>query len=92
MRVCTAPAPRAYISPRQSSRSRSSRPGDDTWKKLPFYAARGIQELVIVDPEAGTVDGRALTDDGEYQPLERSRVIELSVAELVARLGLAPPS
>jgi Uma2 family endonuclease len=60
-------------------------PGDETWEKLPFYAARGVDEVLIVDPEQHAVHWLAL-DGSEYRPIERSGVIELGPAELAARI------
>ena len=60
--------------------------GDEIWEKLGFYAARGVQELLIVDPDARSVDWLGLTADGEYEPIDRSGLIELSAAELAVRL------
>lgn len=60
-------------------------PGDESWKKLPFYAAHQVDELLIVDPANRTVDWLAL-EQGEYQPIERSRLIELGPAELAERI------
>jgi Uma2 family endonuclease len=57
-------------------------PGDDTWEKLPFYARRGVEELAIVDPRGRRVTWLALGSDGEYRDVARSRVIDLSPAEL----------
>jgi len=60
-------------------------PNDETWDKLPFYAARGVDEVLIVDPQKRSIDWLALTD-GEYRNVERSAVIELGTAELQAQL------
>jgi Uma2 family endonuclease len=60
-------------------------PGDDTWQKLPFYAAHDVDELLIVDPDTRTVHWLALTD-GNYEPTERSGLIELGAAELAERI------
>lgn len=59
-------------------------PGDESWAKLDFYAARGLEELVIVDPQEKTVSWVGL-EGGEYRHVKRSRVIELGAGEL-ARL------
>src|SRR5271165_3819216 len=40
-------------------------PGDETWDKLPFYAAHKVDELLIVDVHYRTVDWLALESD-EY--------------------------
>ena len=61
-------------------------PGDDTSKKLGFYAVRGVDELLFVNPEGRGVEWLGLTADGQYSPIERSGLIELSAAELAARL------
>jgi Uma2 family endonuclease len=60
-------------------------PGDDSWKKLSFYAAHGVDELLIVDPRKQSVDWLGLVD-GEYRPIERSGLIDLSAAELLRRI------
>jgi Uma2 family endonuclease len=56
-------------------------PRDKTWQKLPFYAARGVRELLIVDPRERTVRWLALGEAG-YEPVERSGLIEMGAAEL----------
>ena len=56
-------------------------PGDETWEKLDFYAAHGVQELLIVDPQERTISWLGL-ESGEYKHLKRSRLIPLGVVEL----------
>ena len=61
-------------------------PGDETWDKLDFYAAHGVDELLIVDPEQQQLHWLTLAG-GEYRPLdERSSLVELSATELAARI------
>jgi Uma2 family endonuclease len=60
-------------------------PGDETWDKLPFYAAHDVDELLIIDPQEHRVHWLAL-QDGEYKPIERSALIELGPAELAEKL------
>ncbi|HEV3319874.1 MAG TPA: Uma2 family endonuclease [Solirubrobacteraceae bacterium] len=60
-------------------------PGDESWEKLPFYAAHEVDEVLIVDPEKRSVDWLGLSD-GEYRPIERSGLIELGAAELGERI------
>lgn len=60
-------------------------PDDETWQKLPFYAAHGVDELLIVDPGERSVHWLALAD-GEYREVERSGLIELGPAELSERI------
>jgi Uma2 family endonuclease len=66
-------------------------PGDETWEKLPFYAAHDVDELLIVDPEKRSVDWLARTGGvartgGEYRPIQRSGLIELGPSELRERI------
>jgi Uma2 family endonuclease len=60
-------------------------PDDEAWEKLPFYAAHGVNEILIVDPGEKRVHWLALTD-GHYQAVEYSGLIELGPAELVERI------
>ena len=60
-------------------------PEDESWQKLPFYAAHGVDELLIVDPQERSVHWLALTE-GEYREAERSGLIELGPAELAERI------
>jgi hypothetical protein len=60
-------------------------PRDETWQKLRFYSDHGVEELLIVDPQQRTVHWLGL-EAGEYKPLERSRLIELSAGELAERI------
>ena len=60
-------------------------PDDETWQKLPFYAAHDVEEILIVDPEKRSVQWLALAD-GSYEPIERSRLIDLSAAQLAQRI------
>jgi Uma2 family endonuclease len=64
-------------------------PGDETWEKLPFYAAHGVEELLIVDPERRSVEWLALQQT-EYRPIERSGLIDLGAAELRERIDWPP--
>jgi Uma2 family endonuclease len=60
-------------------------PGDETWEKLPFYAARNVDELLMVDPSERAVYWRALSN-GEYREIERSSLIDLGPAELADQI------
>lgn len=71
-------------------------PGDETWAKLPFYAAHGVEELLIVDPATRAVRWLALSRDQSedakpYGAVERSGLIDLGAEEL-ARLIDWPPA
>lgn len=60
-------------------------PGDETWAKLPFYAAHGVDELLIVDFTERAVRWLGLVD-GEYREIERSGLIEFGARELAKRI------
>jgi hypothetical protein len=59
--------------------------GDDTWKKLPFYASHDVDEVLIVDPAERSVLWLALRD-GEYRPIDRSEILDLSTSTLAERI------
>jgi Uma2 family endonuclease len=60
-------------------------PDDETWQKLPFFAAHDVDEVLIVDPAERTVTWLGLRDGG-YEPVRRSGLIELGPAELAEEL------
>jgi Uma2 family endonuclease len=60
-------------------------PGDESWEKLPFYAAHRVDELLIIDPDAHEVHWLALTG-GRYEPTEHSRLIDLSPTKLARQI------
>jgi len=64
-------------------------PGDESWEKLPFYAARDVDEVLIVDPEKQSVDWLGL-EQGTYKPIFRSGLIELAPDELAGRIDWPP--
>lgn len=60
-------------------------PGDETWDKLPFYAAHGVDEVLIVEPDARRV--HLLRRDGKgYADAETSGLVKLGRGDLEARL------
>jgi Uma2 family endonuclease len=60
-------------------------PTDEAWEKLPFYAERGVEELLFIDPAERSVSWLARRD-GDYRPVERSEVIDLSASELAQQI------
>jgi len=60
-------------------------PDDETWQKVPFYAAHHVDEVLIVDPTEQAVTWLALRD-GEYQPVQQSGLIKLGPIELAEQL------
>lgn len=63
-------------------------PGDDTWEKLPFYAAHNVDELIVIDPQTQAVDWLSLVD-GAYRPVAHSQVIDLGAAALAQQIEWA---
>ena len=60
-------------------------PGDESWGKLGFYAAHGVEELLIIDPQQKTVSWMGL-ERGEYKHVKRSRLIEVGAAGLAEQI------
>jgi Uma2 family endonuclease len=60
-------------------------PDDETWEKLPFYAAHHVDELLILDPDARQIHWLTLNVE-RYEPIERSALIDLGPAELGQRI------
>jgi Uma2 family endonuclease len=61
-------------------------PGDETWKKLPFYASHGVDEVLIVDPLERAVHWLALRGE-EYEPAERSGLIDHTPEQLADEIA-----
>jgi Uma2 family endonuclease len=64
-------------------------PDDESWEKLPFYAAHRVDEVLIVDPQERSVSWLALKD-GEYDPVERSGLVDLGAQRLAEQLDWPP--
>jgi Uma2 family endonuclease len=64
-------------------------PGDESWEKLPFYAAHEVEEVLILDPAKRNVDWLGLRGR-EYRPIERSGLIDLGASELAERIDWPP--
>jgi Uma2 family endonuclease len=60
-------------------------PGDESRRKLPFYAAHGVDEVLLVDPADHTVHWLALAG-GEYREVQRSGLIDIGPGELAERI------
>ena len=64
-------------------------PGDESRRKMPFYAEHDIDEVVLVDPQRQGVEWYALDRDGRgaaYRPVDRSALLDVTAADLAARL------
>jgi hypothetical protein len=60
-------------------------PGDESWDKLPFYAAHAVDEVLIVDPAEHAVHWLGLSG-GEYVPIERSGLVALGPSGLAEQI------
>ncbi|HEY5194053.1 MAG TPA: Uma2 family endonuclease [Solirubrobacteraceae bacterium] len=60
-------------------------PEDESWEKLPFYAAHNVDEVVIVDPAERKVHWLELAR-GEYRDVRRSSLIDLGPDELSGQI------
>ena len=66
-------------------------PGDETWQKLPFYAAHHVDELLIVDPSTHKIDWLGLDEStGEYGAIEHSGILDMGRGELAQRIAWPP--
>ena len=64
-------------------------PGDKTWDKPPFYFARGVEELLIVDPGQRRVHWRRRGANA-FVPADRTALLDLSAQDLTDRLDWPP--
>ena len=56
-------------------------PDDETFEKLPFYAAHGVEEVVVAEPEEKRVRVLSLAD-GNYEERATSALLGVSAAEI----------
>ncbi|MGH9076625.1 MAG: Uma2 family endonuclease [Acidimicrobiales bacterium] len=61
-------------------------PGDDTWKKLPFYAAHHVDEVLVVDPDTRGVTWMTLGAGGGYHQAPGSALVDVTAAGQAQRL------
>jgi len=64
-------------------------PGDESFAQLGFYAARGVAEVLIVDPSTERCRWYA-NRSVEMVPVDGSRLLGLSAADLEARIDWPP--
>jgi hypothetical protein len=64
-------------------------PDDESWDKIPFYAAHAVDEIVVVDPVERRLVWLALDGD-TYQQVSHSAVLDIDVADIVARIDWPP--
>ena len=61
-------------------------PGDESWLKFDHYAAHDVDEVLIADPRSRELHLFVLTD-GRYDRADRSRLLDMTVAELHAAIA-----
>ncbi len=63
-------------------------PGDESWAKLDFYAARGVDEVLLIDPSTRTITWLTLSPGGHgYDETDHSAVLDIAAAELAAQIA-----
>ena len=60
-------------------------PHDESWLKFDHYAAHGVDEVLIADPQDSTLHLFVLVDGG-YQPADVSALLGFTVPELHASI------
>lgn len=61
-------------------------PDDETFAKFDFFAARGVDELVIADPATRTVRLFSLGQDGRYVEVDGSGLLGVRASELTSAI------
>lgn len=64
-------------------------PDDETWAKLDFYFAHGVEELLVVDPQRREVTW-LVRGPSALEPAAGSALLGLTAAELAGRLDWPP--
>ncbi len=63
-------------------------PGDESYAKLAFYAARQVDEVLVVDPSQGRARWyRRGASGSAMEPTDRSALLALTAAQVEAALG-----
>jgi Uma2 family endonuclease len=62
-------------------------PDDETFAKFDFYAAHGVDELLVADPATRSVRLFALSAGGRYVETERSELLGVRASELTAAIA-----
>lgn len=60
-------------------------PGDETYDKLPFYAAHGVEEVLVVDPPERRLRVLVLAGD-HYQDASESTLLTVRAGDLEAAI------
>jgi len=65
-------------------------PGDETYAKLEFYARRGVDEVLIVDPDSASAEWYARRQQA-MERAGRSELLGLTQADVVSAIDWPPP-
>lgn len=60
-------------------------PGDESYDKLPFYAAHGVDEVMLVDPGERRIRVLVL-GSGRYQEAESSALLRIQASDLTTAI------
>lgn len=60
-------------------------PGDESWQKFDFYAAHGVDEVLIADPDTASLHWFRLVD-ATYVAVDRSAVLDVDVADVYSEV------
>lgn len=64
-------------------------PGDETFAKFGFHAARGVEEILVADPAARTVRIRCRAEgpgEAGYEETDHSDLLDVTAASLTAEI------
>lgn len=62
-------------------------PDDETYEKFGYYADRGVEELIVVDPSVQTLALWRRTADCSYEEQPASVLLRVTAADLIAAIS-----
>lgn len=66
-------------------------PDDETYEKFAFYAAHGVEEVLVADPARRSLVFWRRTPDGRFEETPTSDLLGVAAAELVASIDWPEP-
>lgn len=66
-------------------------PDDETYEKFDFYAAHGVEEILVADPARRSLAISARTRDGRFQDTPISGLLGVAAADLAASIDWPEP-
>ena len=61
-------------------------PDDETWEKFPYYAARGVAEIWVIDPPGRTVQLFRRRDETRFDEVAVSQSLGVAAVDLATGL------